>query len=253
LHQKFELVTVGAGYIGSHTVVSLIENGLTPIIVDDFWSSTPQMVQNIETLTQQKIIVYNSSYQDSAALNKIFEHYPIWGVIHFAAYKAVGESIDNPIKYFDNNISGLITLLSVMVQNLVFRLVFSSSCAVYGNSETMPVVDDLPKGYISPYGFTKLVNEQMLEQIYERYPQFKIVALRYFNPLGAHSSGLIGESPLGVPNNLFPYITQTAILRRKELIVFGNDYNTPYGTNVRDYIHVVDLAEAHLAAIRYTQ
>lgn len=251
--KKYILVTGGAGYIGSHTIVALIEKGYHPIIVDDFRNAHEDVITRLQTITQQPIVYHKISCHQEAVLDKLFKHYNFWGVIHFAADKAVGESVANPVKYFDNNLGGLISLIKVMQNNQVHRLVFSSSCTVYGEPKQIPVTEESPLSYSSPYGFTKLVNEQMLEQTYAAHPEFNTILLRYFNPIGAHKTGLIGEEPQGVPTNLLPYLTQTAVGKREQLIVHGDDYDTTDGTCIRDYIHVVDLAEAHVAALDYMQ
>lgn len=245
------LVTGGAGYIGSHTVVSLIEDGFNPIILDDFRNAQTDVIDRLEAIVGKKLTVIQKSCDDLTALNELFEEISFWGVIHFAADKAVGESVENPLKYFDNNIGGLITLLKAMQANGVERLVFSSSCTVYGEPENIPVTEESPVSYASPYGFTKLINEQMLTQFALAAPNFEVVLLRYFNPIGAHKSALIGETPQGTPSNLLPYLTQTATGQREVLTVYGDDYNTPDGTCIRDYIHVLDLADAHVAALRF--
>lgn len=245
------LVTGGAGYIGSHTVVSLVESGYCPIVLDDLRNTDKNAVKRIEKVIGQEILFYNSYCQDKSTLNEIFQNHTIVGVIHFAADKAVGESVSNPLKYFNNNISALVAILEAMEGNKISNLVFSSSCTVYGEPDEIPVLENSPLSYSSPYGYTKLVGEQILEQ-YRRYKtDFDYVALRYFNPIGAHESGEIGEVPSGIPNNLLPYITQTAVGERPYLTVFGNDYDTPDGTCIRDYIHVMDLADAHVAALNY--
>ena len=249
--KKHILVTGGAGYIGSHTVVALIEKGYQPVILDDYRNAQLDVVKRIEQVAHQAVPCYKIACQDEKALHELFQRYNFWGVIHFAADKAVGESVENPIKYFDNNLGGLISLLKVMQSNHVFRLVFSSSCTVYGEPSSIPVTEESPRSYASPYGFTKLINEQMLEQTYTAHPEFQLILLRYFNPIGAHESGLLGEEPQGVPSNLLPYLTQTAVGIRKQLTVHGGDYDTPDGTCIRDYIHVVDLAEAHVASLDF--
>jgi UDP-glucose 4-epimerase len=251
LNKKYVLVTGGAGYIGSHTVVALSNMGFVPVIVDDFRNAQKSVVERLEILTNSKIIFHETACQNKLEMAKIFDLYNIWGVIHFAADKAVGESVENPLKYFENNLGGLISLLDVMKEKNVNRLVFSSSCTVYGIPEQIPVDETSPRSYASPYGFTKLINEQMLEQFNFAHPDFRIVLLRYFNPVGAHESALIGEEPSGVPSNLLPYLTQTAVGKRDFLTVHGNDYETEDGTCLRDYIHVMDLADAHVAALNY--
>jgi UDP-glucose 4-epimerase len=251
-HSNYILVTGGAGFIGSHTCVALLEKGYTPIVVDDFRNSSPEVIQQIEHITNSTIRWEQVDVCDRDELSKVFEKYPIHAVVHFAADKAVGESVEKPLKYFQNNIGGLISLMDVMKHAEVKKLVFSSSCTVYGIPDTIPVDENEPtKMPESPYGYTKLVNEQMLLQYSASAPDFGVVLLRYFNPIGAHESGLIGEKPQGVPNNLLPYITQTAAGKRPHLTVYGEDYTTPDGTCIRDYIHVMDLAEAHVAALEF--
>ena len=250
--EKHILVTGGAGYIGSHTVVALIENNYTPIIVDDFRNAQRSVIPRLEHLTGPKLSVYDFAIHNQQEVTALFQKYEFRGVIHFAADKAVGESVVNPLKYFKNNLGGLIALLDVMTQFGKQNLVFSSSCTVYGTPNDVPVTEETPtKEPESPYGYTKLINEQMIHQVQEAHPDLNVALLRYFNPIGAHESGLIGETPQGIPNNLLPYITQTAVGKREFLTVFGNDYATPDGSCVRDYIHVMDLADAHVAALNY--
>jgi UDP-glucose 4-epimerase len=249
---KYVLVTGGAGYIGSHTVVALIESGYVPIIVDDFRNAKKSVISRLEELTGSKILVFDFAVHDKEKLTELFKKFSFSGVIHFAADKAVGESVLNPLKYFNNNITGLIVLLEVMTKFGNQRLVFSSSCTVYGTPDQVPVTENTPtKMPESPYGYTKLINEQMIAQVQQAHPDLSVALLRYFNPIGAHPSGLIGEEPQGIPNNLLPYITQTAAGIREFLTIYGDDYATSDGSCVRDYIHVVDLAAAHVAAIEY--
>ncbi|WP_026462222.1 UDP-glucose 4-epimerase GalE [Adhaeribacter aquaticus] len=246
------LVTGGAGYIGSHAVVELFEAGYEPVIVDNFVNSKETALKGIAAITQQEFPCYRIDCTDKQALQDVFrKEQDITGVIHFAAYKAVGESVKEPLKYYHNNVGSLITLLQVMEEFGVNNLVFSSSCTVYGIPDTLPVTEETPvKKANSPYGNTKQICEDILTDLANSgSSQVKTIALRYFNPIGAHSSAQIGELPLGVPNNLVPFITQTAIGIREKLTVFGNDYDTPDGSNIRDYIHVVDLAKAHVVAI----
>ncbi len=246
------LVTGGTGYIGSHTVVELIQSGFNPIVLDNFSNSHREVVNSIEKITGKPLDWIEGDCRDSKVYDKTFGENDFWGVIHFAAFKAVGESVQDPLKYFDNNINGLTALLQGMEKHGVNNLVFSSSCTVYGNPDKPYVTEDSPlKTPESPYGFTKYAGEKILENIVRHKQQMKVVLLRYFNPIGAHPSGQIGERPQGIPNNLLPYITQTALGIRKELPVFGNDYPTPDGTCVRDYIHVCDVASAHVAALNY--
>ncbi|MCC5922781.1 MAG: UDP-glucose 4-epimerase GalE [Crocinitomicaceae bacterium] len=253
MQRKQILVTGGAGYIGSHTIVTLLEEGYEPIVLDDFRNANPAVIKKLQKLTKKEIPFFNFSCCDFDKLIQLFKKYSFSGVIHFAADKAVGESVVNPLKYFDNNITGLISLLKVIEKYPNTNLVFSSSCTVYGNPTSYPVTESFPVGFNSPYGFTKLCNEQMLMQFHTALQSTKICSLRYFNPIGAHESGLIGEEPIGAPNNLVPFITQTAAGWREQLTVFGNDYNTPDGSCLRDYIHVMDLAEAHVSALKYLE
>lgn len=248
------LVTGGAGYIGSHTVVELIEAGFDPIIVDNYSNSNPTVIENLEKLCQQKISNYNIDCTDEQALSEVFSKHTIFGVIHFAAYKAVGESVEQPLKYYENNIGSLVSLLKVMERFKVDNLVFSSSCTVYGQPDSLPVSENAAIVQAnSPYGYTKQVCENILIDCIHANKSFSAVLLRYFNPIGAHSSALIGELPIGIPNNLVPFITQTGAGWRESLTVFGDDYNTPDGTCIRDYIHVVDLAKAHVKAIEWME
>lgn len=245
------LVTGGAGFIGAHTVVELINNGFTPIIVDDFSASDTTLLKGIKEITGQSPAFFEGSCTDEAFLRSVFDAHPgIAKVIHFAAYKAVGESVSLPLKYYRNNVGGLVALLEVMKERKVRDIVFSSSCTVYGEPDHIPVDETAPsKRAESPYGATKQMCERILED--ESLNGLRAVALRYFNPIGAHPSAKLGELPIGVPSNLVPYLTQTAIGKREKLTVFGSDYNTPDGSCIRDFIHVVDLAQAHLSAITY--
>lgn len=249
--KKYILVTGGAGYIGSHTVVALRESGFHPIIVDDFRNANKDVIYRLEKILDEEIIYFTAACQEESRLRGIFSQFPIHGVIHFAAYKAVGESVEKPLIYFDNNFGSLISILELIKEFDVKHFVFSSSCTVYGDPEQIPVDENSPVSYNSPYGFTKKVNEEMIQQFIDSVEHIKAVSLRYFNPIGAHESGEIGEEPDGIPNNLLPFITQTAIGKREELTVFGDDYDTVDGTCIRDYIHVGDLAEAHVAALEY--
>lgn len=249
---KYIVVTGGAGFIGSHTVVALFSKGYTPIIIDDFRNSNIDVIARLGEITQREIIYFNTACQDQARLRGIFSRFSVEGVIHFAADKAVGESVENPLKYFDNNLGSLISILDIIKEFKVKNFVFSSSCTVYGDPKTVPVTEESPTSYNSPYGYTKKVGEEMIEQMCAIHPLFTTTILRYFNPIGAHESGLIGEEPYGKPNNLLPFITQTALGVQKELTVFGDDYNTSDGTCIRDYIHVSDLADAHVAALEDT-
>lgn len=248
------IVTGGAGFIGSHTVVELIHSGYTPIIIDNFSNSEKFILDRLEELTGTKVKCYEADCRDKETLDKIFQDEKPNAVIHFAAFKAVGESVEEPLKYYNNNLGSLIILLEVMKKHQVHTLVFSSSCTVYGEPEKIPVSEETPmKKAASPYGNTKIICEQILKEFVVENKGFKISCLRYFNPIGAHPSALIGELPRGVPNNLVPYITQTAAGWREELTINGNDYETIDGTCVRDYIHVVDLAKAHVATLSWLE
>jgi len=246
------LVTGGAGFIGSHTVVDLIENGITPIIVDDFRNSEKFVLKQLEKLCVTKIVSYNIDCCNYEQMEAIFSSEKPDGVIHFAADKSVNESVENPLKYYQNNIGSLVTLLRLIEKHPVKSFVFSSSCTVYGNPDRVPVTELSPiKKAFSPYGFSKQVCEQCLVDFHNSNPKNSIILLRYFNPIGAHPSSLIGELPIGVPNNLIPFITQTAAGVREKVVVFGASYNTNDGTCVRDYIHVCDLAKSHVLALNY--
>ncbi len=244
------LVTGGAGFIGSHTVVELLNSGYDVIIVDNFCNSKPQALDAIKKITGKDFKFYEVDILDTEKLNEVFEeNKDITAVIHFAALKAVGESVEKPIEYYKNNIAGTLSLLEVMKKNNVKKIVFSSSATVYGDPERVPIKEDFPKHATNPYGQTKVMIEQILEDVYVSDNDWSVVLLRYFNPIGAHESGLIGELPNGIPNNLMPYINQVATGKLDHLNIFGNDYDTPDGTGVRDYIHVVDLAKGHIKAI----
>ena len=246
------LVTGGLGYIGSHTVVELISNDYEVVIIDNLSNSEHFILDNIEEITGVRPIFYNKNLTDFDATNNIFKKHKIDGVIHFAAFKSVSDSVKNPMKYYNNNLNSLINVLKSMKENHVSNFVFSSSCTVYGMPDKLPVSENAPfKNAESPYARTKQISEKIIEDFTNSENQISSVSLRYFNPVGAHESGLIGELPKGIPDNLIPYITQTAVGIRDELSVFGNDYNTKDGTAVRDYIHVEDLAEAHLKAFRF--
>ncbi|HNK69938.1 MAG TPA: UDP-glucose 4-epimerase GalE [Flavobacteriales bacterium] len=252
---KKVLVTGGAGFIGSHTCVELAAAGFEPIIVDDLRNSEERAIDGIARIVGRKPAVHRIDCCDEAAMERMFQgEGPIHGAIHFAADKAVGESVADPLKYYHNNIGSLVLLLRLMKKHEVNRIVFSSSCTVYGQPERLPVTETAPdRNAMSPYGFTKIACEQMLRDPTASDPPLKAVLLRYFNPVGAHPSALIGELPLGVPNNLVPFVTQTAAGLRKQLTVFGNDYDTPDGSCIRDYIHVVDLAKAHVRALQWME
>ncbi len=245
------IVTGGAGYIGSHTCVELVAAGYEPVIIDNFSNSEPYMVDRINELTNKDLKVYEGDCTDIELLRRAFsETENLTGVIHFAAFKAVGESSEKPLKYYENNLVSTINLLKVMQEKSIQGLVFSSSCTVYGQPDVLPVTEETPlKPAESPYGRTKQMCEDIIHDVYKSGTRIKAISLRYFNPIGAHPSARIGELPTGVPNNLIPFITQTAAGLREKLTVFGNDYDTPDGTCVRDYIHVIDLARAHVAAI----
>ena len=245
------LVTGGAGYIGSHTVLELIQQGYNPIVVDNLSNSSLESIRRIEELTDATIPFYELDVADPESLHPIFEEQPIEGVIHFAAFKAVGESVEKPLAYYQNNLGGLFSLLQVMDQHDVSQFVFSSSCTVYGDAETVPIPETAPVSAVNPYGQTKLMSEIILRDVAQSRLGWSITNLRYFNPVGAHPSGRIGEDPSGIPNNLMPYITQVAVGTRPFLRVFGDTYPTHDGTGVRDYIHVVDLAKGHIAALEY--
>jgi UDP-glucose 4-epimerase len=245
------LVTGGAGYIGSHTVVELLNLGEEVIIVDNLYNANQEVLKRIETITGKKPIFYPTDVVDEVTLNQIFLKHPIESVIHFAGYKAVGESVSKPLMYYHNNLNSTLVLLKVMLEHHVYQIVFSSSATVYGNPSRMPILETDPVGgTTNPYGTTKLFNEMIIEDVVKANPSMQAVMLRYFNPIGAHASGLIGEDPQGIPNNLMPFITQVAIGKRPFLSIYGKDYPTEDGTGVRDYIHVVDLALGHLAALK---
>lgn len=247
------LLAGGAGYIGSHTCVELINAGHDVIIADNFSNSCPEAVARVEELTNRKMPLYEADVCDKTAVEKIFSENKIDAVIHFAGLKAVGESCEKPVEYYRNNIDSTLTLLESMKKHGVNNFIFSSSATVYGTPETVPLVETMPTGSpTNPYGWTKLMMEQILTDTASANPDMSIVILRYFNPIGAHESGRIGEDPNGIPNNLMPYITQVAAGRLESLGVFGNDYPTHDGTGVRDYIHVVDLAKGHVKAIDYS-
>lgn len=245
------LVTGGAGFIGSHTVVELVNAGYEPVIIDNFNNSEKTVLKGLRKILKRPVKCYEKDCNDAKALEQICKKENIEGVIHFAAYKAVGESVEKPLKYYENNIGSTLKVLEVMLKLGIRNLVFSSSCTVYGQPDAIPVTEDTPrKPAASPYGNTKTICEDILRDTITAGNPLKIIALRYFNPIGAHPSAHIGELPRGVPSNLVPFITQAAIGIRPKLTVFGNDYNTSDGTNVRDFIHVVDLAKAHVSALK---
>lgn len=245
------LVTGGAGFIGSHTVVALAEAGFEPIIVDDFSNSEPAVLNGLTAILNRQVRYYRIDCNDRAAMTDVFDREQVAGVIHFAASKAVGESVENPLKYYRNNLDSLLVLLELMPQFGVKNLVFSSSCTVYGQPEHLPVTEETPRlPALSPYGNTKAICEDIIRDCVTATMPVRAISLRYFNPIGAHPSALIGELPRGVPANLVPYLLQVASGQRASLTVHGTDYNTPDGTAIRDYIHVMDLADAHVSAVR---
>jgi len=246
------LLAGGAGYIGSHTAVELITAGHEVVIADNFDNSSPEAVRRVEELTGGRIPVYALDVKDKAALTRVFQEHTIHCVIHFAGLKAVGESVAKPLLYYRNNIDTTLTLLECMAEAGVHNIIFSSSATVYGEQNSSPLHEGMPRGTCSnPYGWTKLMMEQILQDAAAADPQLSVVLLRYFNPIGAHASGRIGEDPQGIPNNLMPYISQVAVGRREKLTIFGQDYPTPDGTCRRDYIHVMDVAAGHLKAVEY--
>lgn len=247
------LVTGGTGYIGSHAVVALSATGYYPVIVDNLSNSKAAVLERITAITGNRPPFYKTDLRDRTALDVVFQEHAIAAVIHFAGLKAVGESIAKPLHYYENNIESTLALCSVMASRGVKRLIFSSSANVYGDPPTVPIREDFPLVPTNPYGRTKLMIEQILQDLYIADQDWWIALLRYFNPIGAHESGLIGEDPQGIPSNLLPYISQVAVGHRERLNVFGNDYPTPDGTGVRDYIHVMDLAEGHVAALQHME
>ena len=248
------LVTGGAGYIASHTNVLLLEKGYDVVVLDNLVNSSVESIKRVEEITGKKIKFYQGDCRDKALLDKIFTENDIYAAIHFAGLKAVGESCEKPMLYYENNLMANLALAEVMAKHNVKRLVFSSSATVYGTPKVLPLTEELPTGEVTnPYGATKLMGERMFTDIQKADNEWHIMLLRYFNPVGAHESGRIGENPRGIPNNLMPYISQVAVGRLKALRVFGDDYDTPDGTGVRDYIHVVDLAEAHIKALEHIE
>ncbi len=246
------LLAGGAGYIGTHTALALSQAGYEVVIADNYSNSSPEAVRRVQALAPRKVLAYEADVRDKAAVSRIMQENLIDCVIHFAGLKAVGESAAVPVKYYRNNIDTTLTLLECMAEHRVKRIVFSSSATVYGEENPIPYVETMRRGSCSnPYGWTKYMMEQILEDASRADPELSVVLLRYFNPIGAHESGRIGEDPLGIPNNLMPYIAQVAVGRREKLTVFGDDYDTPDGTCRRDYIHVMDLAEGHVKAVEY--
>ena len=245
------LVTGGAGYIGVHTCVELLDSGYRVVVLDNFCNSHPQALQRIETITGKRVDLVEADIRDTAKVESALKIHNCRAVIHFAGLKAVGESTSDPLEYYDVNVGGALSLLRAMKTAQISTLVFSSSATVYGEPQQLPLREDHPMAPVNPYGRTKRHIEVMLEDQYRAYPSWRIAVLRYFNPVGAHESGLIGEDPRGVPNNLMPYVAQVAVGRRQKLHVWGGDYPTSDGTGVRDYIHVVDLAKGHLSALRH--
>ena len=243
------LVTGGAGFIGSHTCVELLNAGYEVVIADNFCNSKPEAVKRIEKITRKSVKLYEADLLDRCAVEKIFDENKIDAVIHFAGLKAVGESVSIPLTYYHNNITGTLILCEVMAKHNVKKIVFSSSATVYGSPKTVPIKEDFPLSTTNPYGSTKLMIENILKDLYVSDSEWSIALLRYFNPIGAHESGLLGEDPNGIPNNLVPYIAQVALGKLECLSVFGNDYPTHDGTGVRDYIHVVDLSQGHIKAL----
>ncbi|MGI2178614.1 UDP-glucose 4-epimerase GalE [Shewanella frigidimarina] len=247
------LVTGGAGYIGTHTVVELLKAGQEVVIVDNLSNSSIEALARVRAITGKDVTFYQGDILNKALLQKVFTDHSIESVIHFAGLKAVGESVEQPLKYYENNVTGTIILCQVMAENNVKNLVFSSSATVYGDPASLPIKEDFPTGATNPYGQSKLMVENILADLHNSDNSWNIARLRYFNPVGAHESGLIGEDPNDIPNNLMPFIAQVAVGKRQQLSVFGDDYNTPDGTGVRDYIHVVDLAMGHLQALKKLQ
>lgn len=245
------LVTGGAGFIGSHTVVELQNAGYDVVVLDNLCNSSKKSLSRVEKITGKPVTFYEADIRDKEAIKRIFQKEAIDSCIHFAGLKAVGESVQKPLEYYENNISGTLNLLEVMRENNCKNMIFSSSATVYGDPAVIPITEECPKGICTnPYGWTKSMLEQILMDLQKADPQWNIILLRYFNPIGAHKSGTIGENPNGIPNNLMPYITQVAVGKLSQLGVFGNDYDTPDGTGVRDYIHVVDLARGHVKALK---
>jgi UDP-glucose 4-epimerase len=250
---SYVLLTGGAGYIGSHTALELLNAGYQVLSFDNFSNSSDEALKRVQQLTGKQLVSINGDIRDEAALRQLFSSYSISAVVHFAGLKAVGESTQIPLHYYDNNVAGTVTLCRVMREFGVKKLVFSSSATVYGDAKQVPIAETAPRSATNPYGQSKLMIEHILEDLLHAEPDWGITLLRYFNPVGAHDSGQIGEDPNGIPNNLMPFISQVAVGKRDELSVFGNDYPTHDGTGVRDYIHVVDLARGHLKALQYLE
>ncbi len=244
------LVTGGAGYIGSHTCIELLNNGYEVVVVDNLCNSSEESLRRVKTITGKDVTFYKQDILEEAALSAIFSEHEIDAVIHFAGLKAVGESVEMPLEYYQTNLTGTLVLFKVMRDHDVKNFVFSSSATVYGDPHTVPITEDFPLSATNPYGRSKLIIEEISHDLYVADQNWNIALLRYFNPVGAHKSGLIGEDPNGIPNNLIPYISQVAVGKREKLSVFGGDYDTPDGTGVRDYIHVVDLARGHIKALQ---
>ncbi len=247
------LVTGGAGFIGSHTCLELLNAGYQVVVVDNLYNSSRESLRRVEELTGKTLTFYETDILDREGLERIFEKEDIYGVIHFAGLKSVPESVEKPLTYYHNNITGTLVLCDVMNKFGVRNIVFSSSATVYGKPKTVPIREDFPLSVTNPYGRTKLMIEEILRDFTVADPRWNVTLLRYFNPIGAHESGLIGEDPKGIPNNLVPYVTQVAVGKREYVNVYGNDYDTPDGTGVRDYIHVVDLAVGHVKAIEHLE
>lgn len=244
------LVTGGTGYIGSHTCIQMIEAGLTPIVLDNLYNSKEKVLSRIKEVTGQSVSFYQGDVRDSSILQTIFTEHDIYAVIHFAGLKAVGESVEKPLTYYDNNVSGTLNLIAEMDKAGVCSFIFSSSATVYGDPASVPIKEHFPTSATNPYGRSKLIVEECLRDYQKANPDWSITLLRYFNPVGAHKSGRLGEDPQGIPNNLLPFVAQVAVGRREKLGVFGDDYPTADGTGVRDYIHVIDLADGHVAALK---
>jgi len=247
------LVTGGAGYIGSHTLIELIAAGFTPVVYDNLSNSSPASLARVQQIVGQSIEFIEGDILDTQLLAKTFAAHDFTAVIHFAGLKAVGESVAKPLWYYQNNVAGTLNLLDAMTQAHVKNLIFSSSATVYGDPEALPIVESSPRSATNPYGQSKLMIEYMLEDLAKSDNHWQLISLRYFNPIGAHHTGTIGENPNGIPNNLMPYVSQVAVGKLRQLSVFGNDYDTVDGTGVRDYIHVVDLAKGHVAALQYLE